>query len=152
MLHRLIGFYMPLKFDIVSGETEHITFSGTKRRNPTVLMRVRSRSKILLISRKALLLGMALIICQLLDGILTYSGLRILGVEMEGNGVLRKMIHAYGMIPALCFAKMAALFSVVVVTIAAHRRKWIRPIIFALSAIYAMLALVPWTLALWYRS
>lgn len=143
---------MPLKFDIVSGETEHITFNGRKRRNPTVLMRIHTPSRILSVSRKALLLGTALIICQLLDGILTYSGLRLLGVEMEGNGIIRKMIHAYGIVPALCAAKVAALMAVVVVTIAAHRRKWIRPIIFALSAIYATLALVPWMLALWYRA
>lgn len=142
---------MPIKFDIVSGETEHITLNGTKRRNPTVLMRLHTSTKILSMSRKALLLGTALVICQILDGVLTYSGLRLLGVEMEGNGILRKMIHAYGMVPALCFAKVGALLSVGVLTVAAHRRKWIRPIILALSAIYLTLALVPWTLAIWSR-
>jgi hypothetical protein len=70
---------------------------------------------------------------------------------MEGNSLLRKMMYAYGIVPALCLAKLVALFSVTVVTLAAHRRKWIRPIILVLSAVYVCLALVPWALALWYK-
>lgn len=142
---------MPIKFDIVPGETEHITFRGVTRRNPTLLMRVRTPIKTFSLSRKALLLGVTLILCQIVDGLLTYTGLLLLGVEMEGNGLLREMIYAYGLVPGLCMAKVGALVSVALITVAAHRRKWIRPIILALSAVYVTLALVPWTLVLWYR-
>jgi hypothetical protein len=142
---------MPIKFDIVPGETEHITLRGVIRRNPTLLMRVRTPKKTFSLSRKALLLGATLILCQILDGILTYTGLLLLGVEMEGNGLIRDMIYAYGLVPGICMAKVGALLSVALITIAAHRRKWIRPIILLLSAVYVTLALVPWTLVLWYR-
>jgi hypothetical protein len=142
---------MPIKFDIVSGETEHVSLNGQRRRNQTVLMRVHTPNRTLSLSRKALLLGLALAICQILDGILTYTGLRLLGVEMEGNGLLRNMMHAYGLMPALCIAKLLALVGVATLVLAAHRRKWLRPLIFALSAIYLGLAVVPWTLAIWYR-
>jgi hypothetical protein len=143
---------MPIKFDIVSGETEHISLNGQKRRNPTVLMRLHTPVSTLSLSRKALLLGAALIVCQALDAILTYAGLRMLGIEMEGNAFLRDLMHAYGIIPALCIAKSIALVGVVILMLAAHRRKWIRPVIAILSVIYIVLAVVPWTLAIWFRS
>ncbi len=75
----------------------------------------------------------------------------MLGVEMEGNAFLRNMMYTYGMVPALCIAKSGALVGVVVLMLAAHRRKWIRPVILLLSLVYVALAVVPWTVALWYR-
>ena len=56
-----------LRFEVIKGETEHITFSGRRVRNPTVLIMMGGRS----LSRKAFVLGMALVLCQIFDGILT---------------------------------------------------------------------------------
>jgi hypothetical protein len=142
---------MPIKFDIVSGETEHISLNGQRRRNATVLMRFHTPARTISLSRKAFLLGLALAVCQLLDGILTYTGLRLLGVEMEGNGLLRSMMHAYGLMPTLFIMKLIALVGVATLVLAAHRRKWIRPVICALSAVYLVLAVIPWILVIWYR-
>jgi uncharacterized membrane protein len=111
-------------------------------------MRVHTPKKTLSLSKRAFLLGMTLIVCQILDGILTYFGLRLLGFQAEGNGLLRNLIQMYGAVPALFVTKMVTLISVATLTIAAHRRKWIRPIIFSLCAVYITLAIVPWVLVL----
>lgn len=135
---------MPIKFEVVQGETEHISFKGKRTRRPTVLMRVKTRGGSVTLSRKAFVLGIALGGCQVVDGILTYLGLRLLGIHMEGNGMLRELMHAYGMVPALFIAKLTALMLAGVLMFHAHRRKWIRPIIFALVITYLTLAVVPW--------
>jgi uncharacterized membrane protein len=135
---------MPIKFDVVDGETEHISFTGQRTRKATVLMRLRTKSGTISLSKKAASLGLLLISCQFLDGLLTYIGLRLLGVQMEGNSFLRALMHAYGMLPALFIAKFTALILVGILMFYAHRRKWIRPIIFLLSVVYLSLAVVPW--------
>jgi uncharacterized membrane protein len=138
-----------MHFEIVKGETEHITFSGKKSRKPTILMRVRTRSGgSVSLSRKAALLGLTLAFCQVLDGLLTYLGLRLLGVEMEGNNFLRELMHAYGMVPILFVAKSSAIFLAGILMFNAHRRKWIRPIILFLAVIYMALAVVPWVVVI----
>ncbi len=135
---------MPIKFEVVKGETEHISFTGKRTRRPTILMKVQTKVGSVSLSRKALLLGLALGICQISDGILTYLGLHFLGVHMEGNGFLRELMHAYGMLPALFAAKLFALVLAGVLMFHAHQRRWIRPIILILVVVYLALAVVPW--------
>lgn len=135
---------MPIKFEVVQGETEHISFKGKRTRRPTILMRVKTRAGNVDLSRKAFILGAALAVCQVCDGLLTYLGLRLLGIHMEGNGMLRELMHAYGMVPALFAAKLFALLLAGILMFHAHRRRWIRPIIFGLVIIYLVLAVVPW--------
>lgn len=129
-----------LGLQIGPGETEHVSFLGNRRRNHTVLITVGKLS----ISKKALILGVALITCQVLDGILTYLGLTFMGVQMEGNSFLRELMHAYGMAPTLFAAKTGAIVLAMVLMLRAHTRKWLRPIIFLLVVVYLTLAVVPW--------
>ena len=129
-----------MKFEVVKGETEHITLGGRRVRNPTVLIRVGQVS----LSKKALTLGAALIICQIFDGALTYLGLHLLGVEMEGNKFLRELMTAYGTWSILLVIKTIAIGLVILLTFHAHRRRWIRPLIFLLVVTYTCLAVVPW--------
>lgn len=129
-----------MKFEVVDGETEHVSFDGKRKRNPTVLIRVGRVS----FSKQALTLGAVLVICQIFDGFLTYLGLRIHGTEMEGNNFLRNLMEAYGTAPALAIIKLSAIALVVLLTFHAHKRKWVRPIIFLLAAVYLALAVVPW--------
>ncbi len=110
-------------------------------RQPTVLIKVGDVS----ISRKAFILGSILLVCQILDGILTYLGLALLGISMEANTFLRELMHAYGKAPALFATKFMAIALVVLLTMYAHRRRWIRPIIAILIGIYVFLAVLPWT-------
>lgn len=67
-----------------------------------------------------------------------------MGVHMEGNAFLRNLIEAYGKAPVLFFTKLLAICLVVLLTFEAHRRRWIRPIIFILILIYVGLAVGPW--------
>lgn len=129
-----------MRFEVVQGETEHISFRGPRKRNPTVLIRVGRVS----VSQKALILGAVLITCQVLDGFLTYLGLHIFGVRMEGNTFLRELMYAYGAAPVLFIIKLIAICLVVLLTFQAHRRRWIRPLIFILSAVYLCVAVMPW--------
>lgn len=130
-----------LNIKVVQGETEHITYTGKRLRRPTVLIKVGSLS----LSKKAFYLGAALALCQLFDGFLTYLGLEMQGLHMEGNTFLRELMRAYGTAPVLFVAKLVAVILVVVLTTYAHRRRWLRPLIAALVAVYLILAVVPWT-------
>ena len=133
-----------MKFKIVRGETEHITLRGQRVRNPTVLLQVGRVS----ISRKAFVLGIVLAALQVLDGLLTFAGTAEFGREMEGNSFLRRLLEEYGAIPALFFVKTVAIGFVIFLTIRAHRRRWVRPIIVCLIVLYTFLAVAPWAIAL----
>jgi len=128
-----------LRFKIVPGKTEHITFNGKRIRRPTVLIRVGDRS----ISKKAFLLGLTLVLVQILDGILTYIGVEIAGFE-EGNSVVRRLMDAYGAVPALTLVKFLAILLACLLAFYAHQRKWVRPLIAVTIGIYLALAILPW--------
>ena len=134
-----------MKFEVIKGETDQITYSGKRVRRQTTLIKIGKYS----LSRKVIFLGSALIFCQVLDGLLTYAGLTVLGVHMEGNLFLRALINAYGKAPVLFFTKLAAVGFVVLLTFQAHQRRWIRPIIALLILIYLGLAVGPWTYIIW---
>lgn len=134
-------FKKNLRIDIIEGTTEHISFTGRKVRRPTVLIRFGSYS----MSKKAFLLGLTLVLLQVLDGLLTYAGLSLLGIHMEGNVFLRELMHAYGTAVPLVIVKILAILIVLRLTFFAHNRRWIRPLIFALIVIYFVLAVAPWT-------
>ncbi len=129
-----------VRFKIEKGTTEHISLNGRRVRNPTVLLKVGSKG----ISYKAAGLGVLLLILQVLDGVLTFAGLSVFGVEMEGNTLLRQLAHAYGAGPTLFFVKLTAIGFVIFLTLNAHRRRYLRPIIATLVVIYLTLAVIPW--------
>lgn len=133
-----------MKFRIVKGETEHITLAGKRVRNPTVLLQVGRVS----LSWKAVMLGTTLLLMQVLDGILTFAGVSVFGADMEGNALLRDLVSTFGAAKALFFVKAAAAIFVIFLTLRAHRRRWIRPIILALVAVYLILAIAPWAVVL----
>ena len=127
---------------LVYGETDHILFTGKITRRPTILIQIGKQS----LSKKAFIIGVALAVCQLLDGLLTYIGLSLMGVHMEGNGLLRSLMLSYGMAPALFFVKIIALALAVGLALHSHRRRWMRPVLLGVVAFYLVLAVVPWTI------
>jgi uncharacterized membrane protein len=130
-----------VKFRIEEGETDQVTYTGKRERRKTVLLKVGERS----ISKKALQLGLILIVCQVLDGFLTYIGLSLMGVHMEGNSFLRNLMHYYGQAPVLFAAKLTSILFIALLTLQSHTRRWIRPVIVVLIIIYLCLAVIPWT-------
>jgi len=129
-----------LKIEVVKGTTEGISYSGQKQRRQTLLLKVGRHS----ISKRAFQLGLFLAICQLLDGMLTYVGLSIFGIQMEGNAFLGMLMEAYGSFPVLFVTKLIALVLVGILTIYSHRRHWFRPVIAFLCLLYLVLAVFPW--------
>ena len=134
-------FSKKLKFEVVEGVTEGVSFSGARKRRRTVLLRVGQFS----ISKKAFQLGVILALFQVLDAFLTYMGVKLLGVHMEGNAFLHELMVAYGLAPTLFATKVLALLLVIILTAYAHTRYWIRPIIVVIAVAYLFLAVVPWT-------
>ena len=129
------------RIEILEGDAEGVTFSGSYECRRTVLLHVGNRS----ISKRALQLGGILALCQILDGLLTWLGVSVYGVKLEGNAFIRMLIEAYGAAPALLVAKLFAVSLVVFLTWYAHGRRWFRPMIVLLSVIYVMFAIWPWT-------
>jgi uncharacterized membrane protein len=130
----------PYTFEIEEGETDDISITGARRRKPTVLIRLGKYS----LSKRAFQLGALLLLCQILDGVLTYTGLSMLGLDMEGNEFLRTLMHTYGTAPALLLVKLLAICFVFVLMIQAHSRRWVRPVIAVLIVIYLAAAVLPW--------
>ncbi len=128
--------------EFIHGETDHIAISGQVTRKPTILIRVGRQS----LSRKAFFIGLALAFCQIMDGLLTYIGLSLFGVQMEGNDLLRNLMHFYGMAPALFAVKFIALAIAVLLAFQAHRRKWMRPLLVGVVGFYLVLAVFPWSI------
>ena len=125
---------------IEPGHTDHVTYTGKRVRRPTILIRFGTLS----FSKKAFLLGVLLALCQILDGLLTYIGLSLMGTHIEGNAFLKELMYAYGTAPVLFATKVISLVCVMLLTIPSHRRRWLRGVIGILCAVYLGLAVIPW--------
>lgn len=79
------------------------------------------------------------LIVQACDGVLTYVGVSLYGVGMEGNPLLAWLMGQMGEGPALATAKgVAGAFGIALHLTAVHR------VLAALSVFYVAVAIVPW--------
>src|SRR5687767_3787324 len=83
------------------------------------------------------------LIAQVLDGVLTYAGIRRLGIEVEVNQLLVFYIETFGVGLALVGAKGVACMCGLILYIAHYHR----PLAVATGA-YLGVAVVPWLIAL----
>lgn len=83
---------------------------------------------------------------QVLDGFLTYRGIRDLGfgVEIEGNPLVALAISAFGVRLALILVKTIA--SLLGLFLHAHRY---HRVLAALTALYVVAAIAPWSVLLY---
>jgi len=79
------------------------------------------------------------LVVQVLDGVLTYVGVRMLGVEAEGNMLLAAGMEAFGTPQTLFSAKLVACVCGYVL----YRTAWYRPLAVA-AGLYLGVAIVPW--------
>ena len=86
---------------------------------------------------------MALLLCQVLDGALTYIGTISFGLEMEGNPMISYLMSVLGIGPGLFAAKAAAAFAGAGLHLASFHKA-----VALLVAFYVVAAVVPWTLFL----
>ena len=101
--------------------------------------------------RKALLLGMILILLQAADGLLTSVGVSRFGVSVEGNPFLRHLMMEFGHLTTLTMVKFIAIAMICAMTYYATRQPWIRSAMGAVSAIYLFAAIIPWTYILFIK-
>jgi nitrate reductase gamma subunit len=103
------------------------------------LLRIRPR-------RTSLLGDVAIVlflVAQALDGVLTYLGLMCYGPGIEANPVLASVLPLAGAAATLATAKLvAASLGILLYFVGLHR------LVAALTAFYAVAALVPWAAVL----
>lgn len=96
-------------------------------------------------SRELLFLGCALVLLQVLDGLLTGIGMATFGPDMEGNFLLRRLMLTVGYIPALFITKSIAIWTIVFLCSQAGKIAWLRYALHGVCALYFAAAIVPWT-------
>ena len=81
----------------------------------------------------------AFLLVQALDGVLTYVGVRMYGLRIEGNPLLAWLMSTLGQGVALTLAKgMAGAFGIALHLSAVHR------VVAVLAIFYFAVAIVPW--------
>lgn len=95
--------------------------------------------------REVLLLGVLLSLMQVLDGVLTGFGMATYGTSMEGNILLRSLMHTIGYLPALFLVKSASIGVIAFLCSQALKVRWLKVAMRAVIAIYLVFAVVPWT-------
>ena len=95
--------------------------------------------------REIFILGVILSLAQVLDGILTGIGMATYGTSMEGNALLRSLMHSIGYLPALLIVKSASIGVIAFLCSQALKVSWLKLAMRAVIAIYIVFAIVPWT-------
>jgi len=104
-------------------------------------MRVYTPSRVEPPAPEAILVFVVFLAAQVLDGLLTYVGVTLLGVGVEANGLLATSMQAIGAPRALLSAKLlAAVCGYILFRTACHRPLAIT------TGLYVGVAIVPWLL------
>jgi len=83
---------------------------------------------------------------QYLDGVYTYVGFSIWGLNIEANPLIRSVALAIGPATGLALAKLVAIgFGMVL-----HLKK-VHSVVAVLTGVYLLLSIVPWTALLFLR-
>lgn len=97
---------------------------------------------------RAAVLGAILITLQILDGVLTGYGMNFFGTDMEGNVLLRTLMNAIGVIPALLLVKSIAIAVIIVLVSLSAQVKWLPLAMKGVIGLYVIAAIIPWSLIL----
>jgi hypothetical protein len=81
----------------------------------------------------------AFILCQALDGLLTYSGIRAYGPTIEGNPILATWMLLAGTGPTLLVAKIAACACGTILYVHGTHKT-----LAVLTAVYLVVSVAPW--------
>jgi hypothetical protein len=93
-------------------------------------------------------IALVLVALQILDGILTLSGMITFGLSAEGNPILRQLMHSIGLVPALILTKLGCIALIVVLCLQASRIYWLPRALTAVAGVYAIGAVLPWSFIL----
>jgi hypothetical protein len=86
------------------------------------------------------------LVAQLLDGVFSYLGISAFGVS-EGNPLIAHYIHHVGLGPSLTVAKLVAVVSAMLLHLLGFHR-----VLAFLTLMYLSLAILPWTVVLFFLS
>lgn len=100
------------------------------------------------IPKSVIYLAALLIIFQAADGILTMIGVTLYGRSMEGNFLLRSLMHHIGDGPALILAKVFCIGIIIRLTFLADDIRWVKGAMGAICCFYFLFAILPWTVIL----
>lgn len=79
------------------------------------------------------------LVAQASDGVLTYVGVNVYGLHMEGNPIIAWLMTTLGQVPALAAAKVTAgIFGIALHMSAVHKA------VALLAAFYVVVAICPW--------
>jgi uncharacterized membrane protein len=104
-------------------------------------------SRPLTLSQPAVL-GLILIVLQIADGVLTGFGMSFFGTQMEGNVLLRTLMHEIGVAPALVLVKSLAIAVVIVLVQLSSQVKWLPMALKGVIGLYMLAAVIPWSVIL----
>ena len=96
------------------------------------------------ISRDTVYLCLVLVALQLFDGLLTARGVMILGIESEGNLIIRNLMYLLGVAPALVLVKTVAITIVVALGLISESVTWLCGALRGLAVVYLGAAVIPW--------
>jgi hypothetical protein len=96
-------------------------------------------------SRRIQTLAAVLVTLQVLDGILTYTGMYTFGVYAEGNPILRNLMDAVGIAPAIALTKLFCIAIVLTLCAQAHKISWLPTALTGIAGMYAIAAVLPWS-------
>lgn len=102
-------------------------------------------------AKGAIFTGCFLASLQALDGIFTSIGINRYGLGIEGNPLLRVVMEEFGHIPTLAFLKLLAILIIVLLTVISARMPWVKGAMGAVSLVYLVAAIVPWTYILFVK-
>ena len=85
------------------------------------------------------------LLAQMADGVLTYVGVSVYGLHMEGNPLIGWMMSTMGHGPALATAKITAGFFGIALHLSAVHKA-----VAMLTAFYLAVAVFPWVAVLFY--
>ena len=100
------------------------------------------------ISAEMFSLAIIMAVIQVMDGILTGIGIKTFGVHVEGNLLVRTLMHTLGFVEALFVVKAFAIVVIILLSYQSINIKWIPKAMKGVIGIYLMLAVVPWTFVL----
>lgn len=98
-------------------------------------------------TRSIIALGI-LISFQILDGVFTYVGTLIHGLEIEGNPLVYKLIEHAGAFLGISIAKLFAIAAILFLWNLRSKVTWVPKSIELISVYYLVFAIIPWTLLL----
>ena len=86
-----------------------------------------------------------LVILQILDGLLTGTGMYYWGIGAEGNPLLKMLMHHIGYVYALLLTKSASIVIILILAKCALTMEWVKNAMKGVAALYIVAAVIPWT-------